>query len=719
MTDTLFQSIVQNIGLVSYSIAGLSFVLLTILLLASWKRGWVGVWLIAASILTAVWSAVAAYDFRVSGDYSLVTSLLELLRGGAWLMFLAGILSITLDKGPNRWLGRAMLPGVALLCLAGVIVDVGEAVSDDAFRQMLGIDLSLIARLVISVIGILLIENLYRNTKRENRWGIKYACLAIGGMFVYEFFMYSEALLFQAVNENLVNARGIITALITPLIAVSAARNPDWSIDVAVSRRVIFHSATLIGAGVYLLLMAAAGFYLREFGGVWGPAVQVVFLFAAVVLLVLALFSGSFRAWVKVTINKYFFTYRYDYREEWLRLISMISTEGTGRELSERVVRGLADIVESPEGTLWLHREPDQYELLTSWNSRVAPGTHTAEPSFSAFLEERQWVINLNEFRERPEAYDDLELPDWLRDTRDDARAWLVVPLLHHDQLLGILMLGQPRVLRALNWEDYDLLKTVGRQSASYLAEQESAHALAEAKQFDEFNKRFAFVLHDIKNLVSQLSLMVKNSEKHKNNPAFQEDMLTTVSESVEKMNNLLVRLHEGGKQVAATAALDLSGFLRRALERNTRAEGRISFESSVDGIAVVIDAERFGAVIAHVIDNALDALGATDETGRREDGGKIAVRLSSIGREAVIEIQDNGSGMDADFVRDELFRPFRSSKGGGYGIGAFESREYVREQGGKLDVESEPGVGTTVTIRLPAIGTSASGSHSDGRALS
>tara|TARA_R110000787_G_scaffold73973_3_gene164648 strand:+ start:394 stop:2523 length:2130 start_codon:yes stop_codon:yes gene_type:complete len=696
MTDQLFQSVVQNIGLVSYAISAIAFSLLTVLLLASWKRGWIGVWLIAASVLTAVWSGVAAYDYRVEADYRLVTQILELMRGGAWLLFLAGILSITWESSPNRLMGRALTPAIVILCLVGVAVDATGSVLDGGLKGAIGIDLSLVVRLALTVIGILLIENLYRNTKREHRWGIKYACLAIGGMFAYEFFMYSEALLFQTVNANLVNARGIITALITPLIAVSAARNPDWSIDVAVSRRVIFHSATLIGAGIYLLLMAAAGFYLREFGGVWGPAVQVVFLFAAMILLALALFSGSFRAWVKVTINKYFFTYRYDYREEWLRLISNISTEGTGRELSERVVRGLADIVESPEGTLWLYREPDQYELLTSWNSRVQPGVQTAEPAFSAFLEERQWVINLNEFREKPELYEDLELPEWLRDLRDDARAWLVVPLLHHDQLLGILMLGQPRVLRALNWEDYDLLKTVGRQSASYLAEQDSARALAESRQFDEFNKRFAFVLHDIKNLVSQLSLMVKNAEKHKSNPAFQEDMLKTVSESVEKMNNLLFRLHEGGKQVAATAAQDLSRFLRQALERNPRGDGRISFRSNVDGIAVVIDTERFGAVIAHVIDNALDAIG---------EDGRIEVRLSSVGREAVIEIEDNGTGMNPDFVRDELFKPFRSSKGGGYGIGAFESREYVREQGGRLDVKSAPGVGTTVTIRLPVVG--------------
>jgi putative PEP-CTERM system histidine kinase len=202
-------------------------------------------------------------------------------------------------------------------------------------------------------------------------------------------------------------------------------------------------------------------------------------------------------------------------------------------------------------------------------------------------------------------------------------------------------------------------------------------------------------VLHDIKNLVSQLSLMVKNAEKHKNNPAFQEDMLQTVSESVEKMNNLLVRLHEGGKQVAASTALDLPRFLAQLVERNTRAGGRLSFACEIEGIAVITDEERLGAVMAHVIDNALDAI---------DDDGRIVVRLGTSGREAVIEVEDNGCGMSAEFIRDELFKPFRSSKGEGYGIGAFESREYVRDNGGRMNIQSEPGTGTTVTIRLPAI---------------
>ena len=156
---------------------------------------------------------------------------------------------------------------------------------------------------------------------------------------------------------------------------------------------------------------------------------------------------------------------------------------------------------------------------------------------------------------------------------------------------------------------------------------------------------------------------MVKNAEKHKNNPAFREDPLQTVSGSVEKMNNLLVRLHEGGKQVAASTTLDLPRFLAPLVERNTRAGGRLSFACDIEGIAVITDEERLGAVIAHVIDNALDAI---------DDDGRIEVSRGMSGREAVIEVEDNGCGMSAEFIRDELFKPFISSKGEGCGILGF-----------------------------------------------
>jgi putative PEP-CTERM system histidine kinase len=257
-------------------------------------------------------------------------------------------------------------------------------------------------------------------------------------------------------------------------------------------------------------------------------------------------------------------------------------------------------------------------------------------------------------------------------------------------------VLGRPRAARDLNWEDYDLLKTIGRQTASYLAEHQTARALAEARQFDQFNKRFAFVLHDIKNLASQLSLITANAEKFKGNPEFVDDMVTTVRETVDKMNRLMTRIHEGGREAKAHAAFELEGVLRQTVARAAIKDRNLSFEGNACGMQLVADEDRFAAVVSHLIDNAIEASPARD--------GRVAVRLTAQDGDAVIEVEDNGKGMDAEFIRTEMFKPFKSTKDGGYGIGAYESREFVRELGGNLDVVSAPGKGTTVRIRLPAI---------------
>jgi putative PEP-CTERM system histidine kinase len=504
--------------------------------------------------------------------------------------------------------------------------------------------------------------------------------------------MYVDGLLFYHVSEDFHAARGVSNALIVPLIALSARRNPGWSIDVFVSRHAIFHSATLIGAGLYLLLMAAIGYYLREFGEGWGSVLQTAFVFGAIIFLALVVFSGAFRARLKDIISQNFFSHKYDYRDEWLRFIATFSSSEAGLSLPRRVMEGIANIVESPQSAVWAAEGIDKFALLESWNLSVPQGIQEADQSFTRFLEEEQTVINLADARTSPNSYPNVEIPRWLKNV---SRAWLVVPLLHHERLHGFLLLAEPRAPRNVDNEDYVLLTTVGRQAASYLAERASARALAESQQFDQFNRRFAFVLHDIKNLVSQLSLLVQNAEKHKNNPQFQQDMLETVEESVEKMNALMVRLHAGGKEAAVNAIVVLEPLLQKVVNSVAGSKRKLSFESNVRGLAVVADEDRLSAVVAHLVDNALEATG---------EGGRVAVRLSARGSEAIVEVEDNGAGMDEEFVRNELFRPFRTTKDGGFGIGVFESREFVRELGGRMDVDSARGQGTTIRISLPAM---------------
>ncbi len=664
-------------------------------MITSWRRGPLGAWLIAACVLTAVWAAAAARQAIQPGDAGVMVPLLELARSAGWIAFLVAILIPTWVNGGVARLKFVVPAAVSALCILIAVVDLsghgGIAVTVGGTTT----DIGLFGRLVLALIGLLMVENLFANTARHRRWSIKYLSFGVGALFAYDFFMYSEAVLFQRVNEGLVEARGLINAVVMPLIAVSATRNPSWSLDLFVSRRFIFRSATLISAGCYLLMMAGVGFYLRQSGGEWGAAVQATFIFAAVVALAIVSASGTARARLKVIINKNFFNYKYDYREEWLRLIATISSQESAGRLPDRVIEGMAGIVDSPEGALWQCKDADQFDLVATWNCRARDGTLRAHSGFSSYLERRQWVVDLVDLRRRPEQHENLKPPDWIDEI---PRSWLLIPLIHLDRLTAILVLGRPRAPRELNWEDYDLLKTAGRQAASYLEEHSAARALVQSQQFDKFNRRFAFVIHDIKNLTSQLSLMLDNAKKHKANPAFQEDMLETIHESVEKMKRLLVRLHDDETVDARRDLIDLDDFVNRVVERISVTAGRLIYEPLGRDVFVTADAERLATVLAHLVDNAFEAAGPT---------GTVRIGLASGDREAVVEVVDDGPGMDPEFVRNDLFRPFRSTKGDGYGIGAFECREHVRDMGGTLEVESRRGAGTTVRITLRAASAS------------
>lgn len=678
-------------GTITHLFAGLAFSFLSIFLAVAWSKGRREVWLLGASAATAIWAWATAYHSATSDAPETIVQLLEIARNGIWLALLLSVVMPVWGLSHRRIALIATPIAVGLLCLAILAYDASRffgSIPPAAPDGTALAGVSFIGRLLIAIIGLLLIENLYRNMRPDYRWTVKALCLGIGGLFAYDFFMYSDALLFKQLDPQLSDLRGIVTAVVAFLIAVHLRSHPERSLTIHVSRQAAFHTATFVGAGVYLLLMWAAALYLRQFGGAWGGVLQGIFLIAAFVVLSVILFSSGYRAWLKLFISKHFFRYRFDYRGEWLRLIDTISSTQHGAPLAEKVIQGIANIVESPEGILWLVRDRRYLEPGGAWQTGTPARSHPVDPAFIAYFEDRQWIIDL---ADRPEHYADLTVPAWIATTR---HPWLLVPLIRDDSLLGLVALDRSHAPRALDWEDFDLLRTVGRQAAHFLAEQRAAKALADSQQFDQFNRRFAFVLHDIKNLVSQLTLLLANAQKHRENREFQEDMLETIQESVTKMNHLLVRLHQGGRDAATDAAIRLAPFLRRSVERHNLHGGGVTLVCEAEDLAVLADEERLSAVMTHLMENAEEAV---------DGDGSVGVRLHARGDEAIVDITDDGPGMDSAFISERLFQPFVSTKGG-YGIGAYECRQYVRDMGGRIEVTSVPGEGTTFKICLPLL---------------
>lgn len=675
-----------TIAELSYATAAAAFILLFILLLTSWRGRLHGMALTAVCFLSALWAA--AIVMEVSSGALFFADLLEILRDAGWVAFLLLLLGNFQQEGVGApFKGKPLLASVAALYLPLLAATIYLRWQHEVPYPTLAFMTGIVGRVAMAVVGMIMVEQLFRNTPAKGRWGIKYLCLGIGGMFAYDFYLYSNAMLFRHIDEELWAARGIVNALIVPLVAVSAARNPQWSLEISVSRRVLFHSAALFGAAGYLLVMAVVGYYLRFFGGNWGTVLQVVFLFGAGVMLIGILFSGALRSWLKVIISKHFFTYNYDYREEWLRFTRTLSEQG--HALGERIIQAVAELVESPGGGLWVARESGRYELSASWNWSLEPDTEPVDSACCHFLEDKQWIIDLQEYRDNPEKYEELEVPGWLLNL---PRAWLVVPLIHHRRLLGFVVLAQPRIKISLNWEVSDILKVAGTQAASYLAQQESAEALLVARQFESFNRMSTFMVHDLKNLVSQFSLLLSNVEKHKNNPEFQKDMVDTLDSSVQKMKRLLHKLNVGNP-VDEPVPLDVERLLRQVVAAKSFADPKPEIEVLAAGLEIMADWASLERVVGNLVQNAVEA------TPR---DGRVSVRLTGDERLAIVEIEDTGHGMSEAFIQERLFKPFESTKAAGMGIGVFESREYVRELGGQFEVSSQPGVGTTFRLMLP-----------------
>ncbi len=672
------------LGAVSYGFVGILYAGLGVLLLTSWHGQRIGTRLIAACAVSAAWGLGLAAHIYGLPIPNVVVFLLEVLRGGAWIAFLVVVMSAI-------GAGRAIRYAATLLWLTVLIGGMAAWFTGWTVSPEAGVPAFVIwGGLSIALVGLVLVEQIYRNTPQESRWTINALVIGLGGLFSYDLFLYSQGLLFGVLDSASWLARGAVNLLFVPLLAIAARRNAEWELRIFVSRQVVFYSTSLIAVGIYLLLMSFGGYLIVLYGGTWGELARIVFFVGAAVVLVTMLFSSSLRARLRVFLSKHFFQNKYDYREEWLRLITTLSgaDQASTRQV---VVKAMSQIVDGRGGLLWALDDVGQtYELAASQDSSNDAPSISADSEIVRFMLRDGWLIDLEEYQHNQSLYGDLALPEWL-DGVDDA--WLIVPLMFQNEMLGLVLLTRPGPRPTLNYEDRDLLKTVGNHLAVHLAQEKSDQLLAESQQFEAYNRLSAFLMHDLNNLIAQQSLIIKNAEKHKRNPEFVDDAMQTIANSVERMNRVMNRFKRGvpDRHVRKTP---LKFIVSAAVDRCAEYEPSPTIKLECSDVEIEVDSEQITMVLAHLIKNAQDATSSD---------GRVAVRTARNGQSVEIEISDSGSGMSQRFIRDHLFRPFDSTKGSqGMGIGAYQAREFTRKMGGDIQVDSVVAEGTTVTLTLP-----------------
>jgi putative PEP-CTERM system histidine kinase len=655
-----------------------TYAVLAALILARPPLSRTGAWLAFACAMTAIWAATFALAWQLPVGH--LASWLEVDRSAAWYGFILHLYRRSVGSDEQVSSAFKTMGLLALLVVGGT--PLVEWFAGPATASLLSLGTA--TRLGFAICNVLLLENLYFNMPAESRWHINLLCVALGGIFLYDLLLYADGVLFHRLSFGLVEARAPAFILAAPLIALAAVRNRRWAIDIHVSRDVVFHSFTLIASGIFLLAIALIGEVFRRGGSEWGRVAETSMLFGAVLAVAVTLTSGSARSRIKSMVVENFFSHRYDYRREWMRCIDALTAPDAFVALHKRAIRAAAEVVDSPAGALFVRPPQDvAFQWAGSWNmpavtTPIPPG----HPLVAQFKRD-DWIVRLDEH-----AGSD----SWIAEL---PRCWVVLPLNHFGTLIGFVVLARPRAQFKLDREAYDLLRVVGREIASRVAEQRAMQVLTQTHQLREYSQRFAFVIHDIKNVSGQLSMLLTNAEVYADNPEFQRDMLATVRASVGKITRLLSRL-QAERQERDHALITPAERLRGLIDTCRMIRKRdIVFSDRSDGAGAAIDPDAFDAVATHLLNNAVEA---------SEQGAVVRVDLRVEAHGVVVDIIDCGPGMAPEFVRDELFRPLRSTKDDGHGIGAYQARELLRDAGGDLLVLSRSGAGTTMRIILPSV---------------
>lgn len=645
--------------------------------------------LICAVAFTAAWalSCVLTHPLHI---FALT---LETIRNLAWLSFMFFLLHSGEGRKQPRTINAIYLVLVILLFVQP-FADGLSTVADIPYYGLgvkAALQTALLLRMIFAVGALVLAHNLYTISAPEARWGISLPMAALAAMWTFDLNLYTIAYLTSEWPIELLATRGAAMALLTPVFVLASRRNSNWGLRL--SRSVAFQSVSLLAIGGYLLIMVLLATMVQLVGGTYARLTQITLIFGMSTIALLVLPSGRFKSWLNVVIAKNFFKHRYDYRSEWMRFADTIGFPSKeAAPFYERVVKSLADIFDSPGGLLLVPDEQNRLTLQARWNWTMAnvPANCVTSQTMP-FFESTGHILSMDDVRAGTDTRcDPRAVPQWLY---EEESAWVVVPLVHFGKLAGLAILSRPRMQQQLDWEDLDMLRVVGRQVASYLAEANSHEALAEARQFEQFNRRFAFVMHDIKNLVSQLSILARNSEKHASNPDFQADMIETLQSSVGKMNDLLARLSQHNKaKHAPPQPIDIGEAVLNAVHAK-RLIYPIEAELG-EGLRAIADPARVETIIGHLMQNAIEA---------SSDGSPIKITCRPQGKDIAVNITDTGEGMTEAFMANQLFKPFESTKIGGFGIGAYEARTLAQSMDGGLRVDSRVGKGSCFTLLLPA----------------
>lgn len=671
---------------IGYGLTAIGYLGLVFLMLAVRRKGLAKLLLIAATLVTFAWSLsqITLLGFITSINQFAV---LDSIRLWMWTLFLAACLQ---NQFSSFWQLISRPITLALLALPTASIAITSV-------YVLGSNLQHLVLTLVTIQMLVILEQVYRQAG-SLKWEYKPLIIYLAALTAFDFFTYANAAMVAQLNFSFFAARGYIYLAMLPFLILAIRRIQHWGIDIFVSREVVMNSTLLMLSGAYLILMALLGYVVQYFGGDWGAPIQIVLFLIALVLLFSLFLSHEFRTKLKVFITKNFYANQFDYRVEWVALTQTLSkNDETISEIYKTALNG------------WMQGiKYDQGVLLKVTNSQVRVAAITGDNTqnmyakneqdiehIQAFLEIKNWIIDFDEMRAKPELYD--QLPNRFQ-LMQSMPFQIVLPIYQRQALWGMVLLNaQSAERRSLNWELRDYLQAVTEQTANFIFQAESAQKLTENAQFAAFSRMSAFVVHDLKNVLAQINLLLTNSKQHRDNPEFIDDTFETLGHAKARMDNMLKQLMEKSIDNSPNVSkVEMITLIQEVIDNNCSGLQPMPIFLQKVPVRLNLNAHKFANVLYHLISNAQQAT---------PSDGRVEIKLSETPNAAYLDIEDTGTGMSIAFINEKLFTPFVTTKGNaGMGVGAYDAKTYLESIGGSIAVKSQEGQGSVFRLTLPRV---------------
>lgn len=671
----------ELIGFSGYLFACFAYLIFSMLLVAARNKTFMGAWILISSIVSLVVLGVASTQIQVGFSLKWVL-LIENIKTACWAILL---LSCNTEFNSVKRFFADFHIRKYILTWSVLMAAFWGLTTWAGFPY----EYLFLLFVILNLWNLVLLEQLFRSADEKVRRAIWPLVIAIGSISVFDFVMFSQASMVGQINFDYWYSRGFLAAFVVPFLLISTRRIKEGSVRVFVSRNVVFYSSMLLIAGVYLLIMAFAGYLINYIGGEWGNLVSITFLMLGGVVLIVLLMTESLRRKVKVFIAKHFFANKYEYREEWLNLIEKIETT-SAESYYQMATQIMMSKLNVGQGAIVKRVTDTQFKVQYSEGLNFDTSLNRELGKFVTFCQKNSWIIDIQEYRVAPSLYSELFLE---LKVCEEHKISAVVPIYIGKAFYGFFIFAQAKEISPLNWEDRDLFFAMAKQLGNFISLHEANDKLAESKQFDAFNRMSAFLVHDLKNVQAQLSLINTNAEKHRDNPEFIDDVFETIESATQRLDKMLNQLRNKQLNQSESTTLSLNTLFEKVVRQRNIELPKVELNLK-SHIKMRIDGETFYSVLNHLIQNAQEAT-AND--------GVIGVMVDQVADSMKIIIEDNGSGMSEEFINKRLFKPFDTTKGNsGMGIGVYEAKQFIEGIAGTIEVASIVGKGTKFTIMLP-----------------